>query len=182
MSEAVVKELVAGVVGRILHGQYSRKLDAMGRCVMPPQFRRDIMWGRNPVAMLNPNGCICLFPENVWEAYVRAIQPGDIFADPEAHKQVLWTYARSFSVALDDKERVQLPDVLLNELRMPVDTDVEIVGCRDHIQVWEKSRLDRFMGSFPDGHREAMKYKPQATVAAAAADKTEKGNGGQGQE
>ena len=91
--------------------------------------------------------CLFLYPLDEWnsmEQSIRALNP----SDPQ-HRFVMRTLLQWATEAqLDQQSRIILPKELLQFAE--IGAEVRIVGVLDHIEVWNPSVYERYMGDQGD--------------------------------
>ena len=117
----------------MFYGQKDLAIDDKSRLVLPSLFRDEF---KGPIcyASLGMDGCIEVFPEEVYLERAKKITSLNDF-DPKA-RQVKRTFlSNTFSVQIDSHNRILLPKLLVNKTK--AEKKVVVVGMYDHLEIWD---------------------------------------------
>ncbi len=131
-------------------GEHRATLDPEGRILLPMALRNLLNPSREDrplMATLEPEGCISLRAEEVWDAYVEGFR-GAEGEGLRRRRVVTLLAANSARVKCDRQGRVRVPDVLLAKASIERGSaekrEVVVVGDLEDVQIWHPERWDGF--------------------------------------
>jgi MraZ protein len=117
-------------------GKYNYSVDDKGRVSIPAKLRKNLSEAANNsfVATRGLDGCIFLYPSDVWEKRESDMAATLNVYVPENRMfmRLLLEYAND--VGLDKQSRIMLPQELLTYAG--ITGSVLVVGLSDHIELW----------------------------------------------
>lgn len=116
-------------------GQYSHKLDAKGRIILPSKFRDDL--GTEFIIARGLDGCLSVYPMSKWQEIANKLSslPNTKKMARDYSRLVLSSAA---NVELDKTGRVNIPDHLLKIAN--IDKECIVIGVGDSIEIWDVDR------------------------------------------
>ena len=127
-----------------LTGEYYHAIDAKGRLTVPAKLRESINAaeeGYGFIAVVMFDKILYLYTPNGYRHVSPQLEPHlETSADVRNFKRL--RYGMAEQVEVDSLGRILVPDRLLK--RCGLAKDVALIGCEDHIEVWDRSRWDAF--------------------------------------
>jgi MraZ protein len=125
-------------------GEYSCKLDAKGRVILPSAFKKQ-MTGSNPERFVIKKDifekCLVLFPYQEWERQNKILRK-KINPYKKEHNTFLRQFFKGMAeIMLDSNNRLLIPKRLLDEVE--VDKEVIMAGQYGKIEIWAKNLYER---------------------------------------
>lgn len=117
-------------------GQYEHSIDAKGRIIIPAKYREDL--GESFVVTRGLDGCLFLYPEEEWQAFVDKLQ--NLPSNQNTRKLQREFLSKAMEVTLDKQGRILIPSLLRVEAAL--EKEVVFVGMMNRVEVWDKSRLE----------------------------------------
>jgi MraZ protein len=115
-------------------------LDGKGRITVPARWREQLMPDPKVSVELivakNPDGCLSLYPMDVWEK-VEAEVLG-LTSEHDAWRRILMGSATE--VEIDSGSRVLIPPELRSWARL--ERDVKFMGVGPHFELWDMARYE----------------------------------------
>jgi len=127
-----------------LTGEYCHAIDSKGRLTIPAKLRESINaaeegFGFIAVAMFDK--VLYLYTPNEYRLISPKLAPR-LEANADVRKFKRLRYGMAEHVEVDGLGRILIPDRFLK--RCSLTKDVALVGCEDHIEVWDRARWDAF--------------------------------------
>ena len=125
-----------------LMGSYTARLDASGRIKVPEKFREMIeqVYGRELFVTSLSDEAVQIYPLSVWEAMTGVTGEGALHLRPDIRKFMLRVNRKGARHEIDPKGRVLISQVLRDKAGLK--EQVEVIGLANHLEVWDKDRLD----------------------------------------
>lgn len=126
----------------MFQGEFVHNLDSKNRIVLPSKFRfflkKDAKNGFfMHVSPLTPDKCIRLYTADGWAAVSAKIRR--IASESDNMDAVLASFSvRSEFTEMDAQNRLVIPQRLIDYAGLEKRKSVVLVGCIDHIQVWNQ--------------------------------------------
>lgn len=117
-------------------GQYEHSIDAKGRVIIPAKYREDL--GESFVVTRGLDGCLFLYPQEEWEAFVAKLQ--QLPSNQNTRTIQRQFLSKAMEVALDKQGRILVPALLRTSAAL--EKEVVFVGMMNRVEVWDKSRLE----------------------------------------
>ena len=139
-------------------GRYLHTLDAKGRLSVPSRFREVLAQHREETLILTNFGtCLAGFPADEWELFEEKIRGLSMLQkDVSAFTRYFFSGAQECPV--DKQGRILIPPTLREDACL--EKDVVLAGVYNRIEVWSKSRWDRYHGELTENANfEAMAAK-----------------------
>ena len=115
-------------------------LDAKGRMTMPTRHREQLMalCGGEVTLTRHPDGCVLVYPKNVWEEKRKALAALPFNA--RVFQRIVLGSATDLK--LDGAGRILVP----HELRVlcGLGRDIALVGIGEHFEVWDSKKMAEF--------------------------------------
>ncbi|NJM14100.1 MAG: division/cell wall cluster transcriptional repressor MraZ [Bacteroidales bacterium] len=132
-------------------GDYTIKLDAKGRMLMPAAFKKQMSADEDGRFVLKKDiydNCLVMYTLGEWERQMQLIKEKTNPYNKE-HTRFLREYFKGTAeVALDNNNRLLLPKKLLDLIN--AGTDIVLAGQFDKIEIWDKAQYDK-IGEDEDG-------------------------------
>lgn len=124
-------------------GDYTAKVDAKGRIVLPSAFKKQLDQAANERFVVKKDvfeKCLVLFPMDEWERQVAIIRSKLNPYNKEHNRFLRGFYKGTAELALDSNNRILIPKRLL-EL-VDIDKDVVLAGQDGKIELWSQDTYD----------------------------------------
>jgi MraZ protein len=120
-------------------GQYSHKLDAKGRIILPSKFRDDL--GTEFIIARGLDGCLSVYPMGKWQ------EIADKLSSLPSTKKMARDYSRlvlssAANVEFDKTGRVNIPSHLLKIAN--IDKECMVIGVGDSLEIWDVERWSQY--------------------------------------
>jgi len=126
----------------LLTGSYSRSMDDKQRVAIPKKWR-DLLGEQALYAAPGTEGSVVIYPER---AFLRLGQQLEGHSTPTAKDVLAFSrvfYAQAEGLEVDSQGRVRLPPTLTQLAKL--DHEVVLLGVRDHMEVWDRSRWETYL-------------------------------------
>jgi len=129
-------------LGNILIGSYTARFDKSGRIKIPEKFRIAIeeKYGKDVFITSLTDESVQIYPLPVWERLSGISDEGALHLKPAIRKFMIRVNRRGNHHQIDSKGRVLIGQVLRE--RANLEEEVEVIGLSNHLEVWNKTRLD----------------------------------------
>jgi MraZ protein len=115
-------------------------LDGKGRITVPARWREQLMPDPAVSVQLivakNPDGCLSLYPMDVWEKVETEVL--GLTSEHDAWRRILMGSATE--VEIDSGSRVLIPPELRSWARL--ERDVKFMGVGPHFELWDMARYE----------------------------------------
>ena len=120
-------------------GEFRHSVDDKGRVAVPVRFRSELAGGAIVSKWID--GCLAIHSRNAWESL--AERAGHLpVTDAGARTFQRFLFGTAFEVTLDGQGRIVIPQVLRDFAGLR--TDVQVVGSRDHVELWAPDRWSAY--------------------------------------
>lgn len=126
-------------------GEYRHSVDDKGRVAVPVRFRPDLA-GRAFVSKWLDT-CLAIHPGAAWDALAAKVSTLPI-TDASSRVFSRYLFGAAFEIEIDRQGRVVIPSVLREFAGL--DSDVVVVGSRDHLELWSPQRWDDYSRRMDD--------------------------------
>lgn len=129
----------------LLTGEYTSRLDAKNRLVIPSKVREQInvqAEGTGWYLVPGFDGTISLYTPNTFER-LAGREKAELFRLEDVRAYDRLHFALSAHAEMDRLGRLLVPEVTLR--RTGIGKDVVIVGVRDHLEVWDAAKWEAFV-------------------------------------
>jgi len=125
-----------------LIGSYTARFDKSGRIKIPEKFRIAIeeKYGKDVFITSLTDESVQIYPLPVWERLSGISDEGALHLKPAIRKFMIRVNRRGNHHQIDSKGRVLIGQVLRE--RANLEEEVEVIGLSNHLEVWNKTRLD----------------------------------------
>jgi len=136
-------------LGNILIGSYTARFDKSGRIKIPEKFRISIeeKYGKDVFVTSLTDESVQIYPLPVWEKLSGISDEGTLHLKPAIRKFMIRVNRRGNHNQIDSKGRVLISQVLRE--RANLEEQVEVIGLSNHLEVWNKNRLDASLEEKP---------------------------------
>jgi MraZ protein len=137
----------------IFIGDYTCKIDAKGRVMLPAAFKKQMPSASQDKYVVKKDiyeKCLVLYPMDEWERQNQLIRQ-NINPYNKEHNQFLREfYKDTAEVELDANNRFLIPARLLNLVNIDKEKDVVLAGQLGKIEIWAKELYDKTSESIND--------------------------------
>jgi len=120
-----------------LLGDYACRIDVKGRLKLPADLLKQLMRKdvHRFVLKKSPDGCLVLYPEDVWQEKTKCIEGlNPLIKEERALKRAFYRGARY--VRLDEAGRILIPPGLL--AYAGIDRSVVVLAMGDEVEIWSE--------------------------------------------
>ncbi len=124
-------------------GDYSCKIDAKSRIVLPAAFKKQLSAAAQDRFVLKKDifeACLVLYPMDEWEKQVEIIRKRINPYNKEHSKFFRGFFKGTAEVSLDANNRLLLPKRLLD--MVGIDKDVILAGQDTKVEIWSKDNYE----------------------------------------
>lgn len=141
-------------MGNLLIGSYKAKLDNGGRIKIPEKFRSAIeeKFGKGLFITSLQDDFVQIFPLPVWERMTETPDSGTRYPDPDIQEFLRKAHLQGTQAEIDSKGRV-LIGLALRE-KSGLQSEVQVIGLNNYLEVWDRARLDEVMARKPLSHED----------------------------
>lgn len=136
-------------MGNLLIGSYPAKLDKSGRLKIPEKFRAAIeeQFGKDVFITSLTDDSVHVYPLSVWTALAGVTREGAVHFRPDVRVFMLNVNRKGNGNEIDTKGRVLINQALRDQAKLQ--SEVIVIGMTNHLEVWDKSRLDEKLQGQP---------------------------------
>jgi len=136
-------------MGNFLIGNYSARIDKSGRIKIPEKFRAAIEtdYGKDVFITSLTDEAVQIYPVSVWLELTGVAREGALHLRPNVRRFLLRVNRKGGRHEIDPKGRVLLTTALREAAQLG--DEVEVIGFNNHLEVWNRERLDRELESKP---------------------------------
>lgn len=133
----------------MLIGSYTARFDKSGRIKIPEKFRISIeeKYGKDVFVTSLTDESVQIYPLTVWENLSGISDEGALHLKPAIRKFMIRVNRRGNHNQIDSKGRVLISQVLRE--RANLEEQVEVIGLSNHLEIWNKNRLDASLEEKP---------------------------------
>lgn len=136
----------------LLTGSFRRALDDKQRLAIPKPLREQLNPGDPLYLTPGLDGCLAVYPKPAFEALAARLAASSPAArDVRSYSRLF--YSQAASVVPDAQWRFRLTPELAKWAKL--DSDVMVVGVRDHIEVWATDNWEQYIAQC-DGQYEEL--------------------------
>jgi MraZ protein len=125
-------------------GEYTCKLDAKGRVMLPAAFKKQMPGSNQDKFVIKKDifeNCLVLYPMEEWRRQNKLIQK-KVNTYNKEHNMFLRRFFKGMAeLLLDSNNRLLIPKRLLDEVS--VDKEVVLAGQLGKIEIWAKDQYDK---------------------------------------
>lgn len=152
-----------------LNGEYFHAVDAKSRLTIPAKLREAVNTqeqGFGFLAFIDFDGVLCLYTPRVYQKLAPLLMDTRLRASQQVRDYKRLRYGLAEHLDVDRLGRALIPEKLLG--RGGIKKDVAVIGCQDHIEIWDRSRWEVFVnGRLPEHDKLAVEAMELAEGAAA---------------
>ncbi len=136
-------------MGNLLLGSYTARFDRSGRIKIPEKFRMimEERYGKDLFITSLTDEAIQIYPLPVWEKLTGVSTEGTLHLQPSVRKFMLRVNRKGNHHRIDSKGRVLISQALREKAEL--NEEVEIIGLTDHLEIWNKTKLDQILEERP---------------------------------
>lgn len=155
-----------------MFGRSTHQLDPKGRVFIPKrlqgQLPADAEGARSGMLFRGLDGCLTLMGEEQFAALVGQLRTSQ-FTGPKGRRFQRLFFSYAFPVGLDKNGRLQLPKELRAVGGLEGETEVELVGIDDRIEIWAATRWADEVDAYSEDYDQLAPIQPEdpPTVPAA---------------
>ena len=127
-------------------GSRRSKLDGKGRMAVPAGYRGqlDPKYGNTLVVTRGYEGCLVLFPPEVWDARQKKVESrlGRKYEDPRVRKLLRVLSANTETVTMDSQGRILVPEHLRDMAGLV--GEALVLGVGNRMEVWDPARYQSY--------------------------------------
>jgi MraZ protein len=160
---------VLEVAPLVLSGEFYHAVDAKSRLTIPAKLRDAVdteVQGRGFFGFVDFDGVLCLYTPTAYERLAPMLVETQLRASKEVRDYKRLRYGLAEHLEVDRLGRVLVPEKLLK--RGGIEKDVAIVGCQDHLEIWDRERWEAFVKIRLPEH-DALAVKAMEVAQARAA-------------
>jgi MraZ protein len=128
-------------------GEYEATVDAKGRFLLPAGFKKQLPPENTTQFVINRGfeKCLSLYPLKYWDPIFEEISRLNDF-DPKVREFRRYFLNGATMLELDSAGRLLIPANLKEHAS--IDKDIVLVAAMNKIEVWDKSKYQKFFESF----------------------------------
>jgi MraZ protein len=137
----------------VFYGEYEYSLDEKGRLIIPARIR-DAMKQGGVTAFMITRGldeCLFLFSLQEWQKYVETLDSIPLVKG-KARSFMRMFFSAAAECSLDKQGRIFIPPNLREHAT--IEKDVVIIGVRNRIEIWAKSKWEKFSKEARESYEE----------------------------
>ena len=130
----------------IFLGDYTCKVDAKGRVMLPSAFKKQMPSAAQDKFVVKKDiyeKCLVLYPMDEWERQNQLIQQNINPYNKEHSKFLREFYKDTAEIELDNNNRFLIPARLLNMVSIDKEQEVILAGQFGKIEIWSKDLYDK---------------------------------------
>ncbi len=145
-------------------GEYEATVDSKGRFLFPAGFRKQLQEGDDSQFIINRGfeKCLTLYTKSGWEPIFKEISKLNDF-DPKVREFRRYFLNGATLLEMDSAGRLLIPQNLKEHAG--IEKDIVLVSAVDKIEIWDKSKYQKFFESFSP---ESFSELGQQVMAGAA--------------
>jgi MraZ protein len=136
-------------MGNFLIGSYTVKFDKSGRIKIPEKFRLAIEeeYGKSVFITSLTDESIQIYPLSVWEKLTGISHEGAIHLKPSVRRFMIRVNRKGNQYEIDARGRILVNQTLREMANL--ESEVEVIGLSNHLEVWNRDRLDETLEKKP---------------------------------
>jgi MraZ protein len=148
----------------LLIGSYKATLDKAGRLKIPERFRVLIEEKYGPKLFITSleNESVRIFPLSIWKEMTGTSEQSMAYIRSSYREFFLRAHGRGCAGEVDAKGRVLISPRLRE--KNGLQAEVEVVGMNNHLEVWDKDRLEAKLDQNPLSAEDFEKFAALGTV------------------
>ena len=136
----------------IITGEYELTIDDKNRLLVPSRLREQMpseVLETGFYLTLGVNRIVSLYPDKYYQRIALAVAPRTAAPDESLVFERI-NFAMAGRVELDRQGRVLLPEKTIR--RAGLKERVTLIGVRDHLELWDRQKWDRYLSDNLEGH------------------------------
>jgi len=136
-------------MGNLLLGSYTVRFDKSGRIKIPEKFRivLEEQYGKELFITSLTDESVQVYPLLVWERLSGVSEEGALHLQPTVRKFMLRVNRKGNYYHIDSKGRILISQALREKAKL--EDEVEIIGLSNHLEIWNKYKLDGILEEKP---------------------------------
>jgi len=136
-------------MGNLLLGSYTVRFDKSGRIKIPEKFRivMEEQYGKELFITSLTDESVQVYPLLVWERLSGVSEEGALHLQPTVRKFMLRVNRKGNYYHIDSKGRILISQALREKAKL--EDEVEIIGLSNHLEIWNKYKLDGILEEKP---------------------------------
>lgn len=126
-------------VGIMYFGKFEHSLDSKNRLLVPSKIKE--LLSRKVYIMRGFDGCISIYDENGFETFVTKLNALS-FTKTNERTFIRLLLSSVVEIQLDSVGRILIPTDIMNKFSL--EKELVILGCNDHLEIWNKSKWKEF--------------------------------------
>lgn len=145
----------------LFQGGSTIAVDDKGRVIIPMRLRASL--GERFTMTRGFDHCVFVFPSDRWAELAQRFEQGATF---EVRKVRLgqFLFGAATEVTTDNQGRVAIPQDLREWAGIEPSSEVVIMGCANHVEIWSKHRFDQLMNETLSNSAELMQYAAEIGI------------------
>jgi MraZ protein len=130
----------------VLSGEFYHAVDAKSRLTIPAKLREAIdtdVQGEGFYAFVDFDGILCLYTPQMYERLAPVLVETDLRVSKDVRDYKRLRYGLAEHLEVDRLGRVLVPEKLVE--RGGIEKEVAIIGCQDHLEIWDRERWEAFV-------------------------------------
>ncbi len=130
-------------------GSYTVRFDKSGRIKIPEKFRivMEEQYGKELFITSLTDESVQVYPLLVWERLSGVSEEGALHLQPTVRKFMLRVNRKGNYYHIDSKGRILISQALREKAKL--EDEVEIIGLSNHLEIWNKYKLDGILEEKP---------------------------------
>ncbi|SRR5579871_1869619 len=139
-------------------GEYEATLDVKGRFLLPVGLKKQMAEGSDKRFVMNRGmeKYLSLYSWEAWQKVIRMMSDLDEY-DPEVRQLKRLFLNGATIMELDSAGRLLVPPNLKPHAEL--EKDIVLLGTGEIIEIWDKSKYDKFFENFPTDTYSSMVHK-----------------------
>lgn len=125
-------------------GEYHHTIDDKGRLTIPSKIRYEL--GENFVVTRGLDGCLFVYPKNVWDNIVRKYQ--ELPNVKDARNFMRFFLSGATDTQFDKQGRINIASPLIKYAELK--KDCVVIGVGDRLEIWSEDRWNSFIDENED--------------------------------
>ncbi len=125
-------------------GEYHHTIDDKGRLTIPSKIRYEL--GESFVVTRGLDGCLFVYPKNVWDNIVRKYQ--ELPNVKDARNFMRFFLSGATNIEFDKQGRINISSPLIKYADLK--KDCVVIGVGDRLEIWSEERWNSFIDENED--------------------------------
>ena len=137
----------------IFIGDFTCKIDAKGRVMLPAAFKKQMPEAAQDKCVIKKDiyeKCLVLYPMDEWERQNQLIRQNTNPYNKDHNRFLREFFKDTAEAELDSNNRFLIPTRLLNLVGIDKEQEVVLAGQLGKIEIWAKDQYDKTSGQIDD--------------------------------